>query len=522
MRAWFARWGFALALCVAYLWSFPYFPELRSANEAPRVYLVKAIADHGRFWIDDQLRPHDNLGDTSPSGGHVYSNKAPGSSLLAVPPYWVVSQISRAIGAGEPSFGLTLWLCRFWTGIVPTLLFLGLLWRFLARWTPREESRRLVIVAYALGSMAMTYSVTFFAHQLSGVFIGTAWIISVWVVEDGRGVRWMIAAGAAAGAAVLTDYQAALAGVPIAVYVVARLWRDRPRLARAAGFAAIGAAGPLALLFAYHWACFGSPLRTGYDASTAYADLHGQGFLGLSRFRPEALYGSTLAPDNGLLVFSPWLLAAIPGGVLLWRRGERRHAAVMGAVCIIYIVFVSCLAMWHGGWAMGPRYITAMLPFALPGVAVAAAWADGAGDAGEAGDGGARWWARALLIGAVLVAVVVYALSCAEYPHFPGDPAGPGKWTNPLYEITFRLVREDRSAWNAGWLVGLRGVWSLVPYVLVVGAVAGYALRRDRRATAAGVALAVAVVAAYALFPRGTSPEREISYTRYIAGVMPR
>jgi hypothetical protein len=513
VRAWATRWGLAVGLCVAYLWSFPYFPDMRSANEAPRVYLVKAIADHGRFWIDDQLRPSDNRGDTSPSDGHVYSNKAPGSSLLAVPPYWALSQISRAVGAGEPSFGMTLWLCRVWTGVLPTLLFMLLLWRFLARWTPRESSRRLVIVAYALGSMAMTYSVTFFAHQLSGVLIGTAWIVSVWVIEDGLDVRWMIGAGAAAGAAVLTDYQAALAGVPVAVYVVARLWRDRARLVRAVGFAAAGAAGPLAMLFAYHWAAFGSPLRTGYDASTAYADLHGQGFLGLSRFRPEAFYGSLFAPDNGLFVFSPWLLAAIPGLVLLWRRGERRHAAVTGAVCILYIAFVSSLAMWHGGWAMGPRYITAMLPFALPGVAVAAAWAD---------DDAARWWARALLIGAVLVAVVVYALSCVEYPHFPGEPAAPGKWTNPLYEITFRLVREDRSAWNLGWLVGLRGVVSLVPYALVVGFVVGFALRRDRRATLAGVALAIVVLAAYSLFPPGTSPERERSYQQFIGGVMPR
>jgi hypothetical protein len=109
-RAWIARWGLALGLCVTYLWSFPYFPGLRSANEVPRVYLVKAIADHGRFWIDDQIRPDDNTGDTSRSGEHVYSNKAPGSSMLAVPPYWIVSRVSRALGGGEPSFAVTLWL----------------------------------------------------------------------------------------------------------------------------------------------------------------------------------------------------------------------------------------------------------------------------------------------------------------------------------------------------------------------------------------------------------------------------
>ena len=72
---------------------------------------------------------------------------------------------------------------------------------------------------------------------------------------------------------------------------------------------------------------------------------------------------------------------------------------------------------------------------------------------------------------------------------------------NPIWELTFRLVRDGHAPWNAGWLVGLRGAWSLVPYVIVVGACTGYAVARDRRATIAAVAIAIAVLAAYALFP---------------------
>jgi hypothetical protein len=510
--SWFARWGLAVGLVVAYLWSFPYFPGIHSANETPRVYLVKAIADRGRFSIDDQVKPDDLTGDMSPSGGHMYSNKAPGSSLWAVPPYWILSRVSRAVGAGEPSFALTLWLCRVWTGVIPTLLFLLLLWRFLARWAPREDTRRLVIVAYALGSMAMTYSILFISHQLSAVCIGTAWIVSVWVIDDGKDVRWMLAAGLAAGAAVLTDYQAAFAGVPLAVYVVARLWRDRPRLVRAAALAAAGAAAPIAVLLLYHWACFGSPLRTGYDASESYKALHSQGFLGLSRFRIEAFYGTMFAPDNGLVTFSPWLLAAIPGGVLLWRCGERRHAALMGAVAFIYVLFGSSIAMWRGGWSVGPRYITVMLPFLLPGVAVAAAWAD---------DDARRWWARGLLIAGVLVAVVVYALSSVEFPHFPAEATSAGKFLNPIYEITFRLMRDGHAAPNTGMLVGLRGLASLVPYLLAVIAVVAYAVRRDLRATIAGVALAVVVIAAFAAFPVRGGDVADKAYA-WIVTTMPR
>jgi hypothetical protein len=58
----------------------------------------------------------------------------------------------------------------------------------------------------------------------------------------------------------------------------------------------------------------------------------------------------------------------------------------------------------------------------------------------------------------------------------------------------------------------------------VIGALVAWAVRAfagARRAALAAFAIAAVVIASYALFPRGTSPEREISYTRYIAGVMP-
>ena len=37
----FARHGWLAAIAVAYLYVFPFFPQIHSANELPRVYLVK-------------------------------------------------------------------------------------------------------------------------------------------------------------------------------------------------------------------------------------------------------------------------------------------------------------------------------------------------------------------------------------------------------------------------------------------------------------------------------------------------
>src|ERR1041385_8684100 len=77
--------GWLAAIAVAYLYVFPYFPRIQSANELPRAYLVKAIADDHTFAIDKDVARWGGTADVSPSGGHQYSNKAPGASLIVVP-----------------------------------------------------------------------------------------------------------------------------------------------------------------------------------------------------------------------------------------------------------------------------------------------------------------------------------------------------------------------------------------------------------------------------------------------------
>jgi len=493
----------ALALLLGY--SFPHFEAIHSANELPRIYLTQAMVEDGTFAIDRGVERWGSTADVSPSRGHQYSNKAPGSSFLAVPGYAALKAIKAAAGA-EPTLAEMLWVARMTTGVVPTLAFAWLLFGFLARFAPAASTRRLVVGAYVLGTMAMTYSVLFISHQLSAVCIATAYILAVRVVEDDADLRWMIGAGFAAGAAPLVDYQAAFAGVPIAIYVVARLVGQRRKLASAAALASAGAAVPIALLLFYHWRAFGSPWTTGYAASETFAHFHQKGFLGLDKFRIEALLGSMVSPDNGLLVFSPFLLWAVPGWVTMARQREwRAHALVSGSIVAIYVAFISSLIFWRGGWQMGPRYVTAMLPFAMIPLAVWAARVE------------ERWILRGLLLATVLVGIFVYGVSCAEYPHFPE------KFKNPLYEVTLRLLREGHAPYNAGWLIGLRGFASVVPYLLGLVGMAVYLAVPQRgkgRSALLGAVLAAAWIASYAAFPRG-GPPADQAYERWVAGVMP-
>jgi hypothetical protein len=481
IRVFFSRYGWLGAIAIAYLYVFPYFPAINSANELPRVYLVKAIVEDHTFQVDKGVARWHVTADVSPSAGHLYSNKAPGSSFLAAPPYALV----RAV-AGEPSLAATFWICRVFTGVIPMLLFLVLAYRFLERFAPEPEVRVLALVTYALGSLAMTYSILYYSHQLAAICIASAWMLAVDVVDRKRGLRAMAAAGFLAGAAPLVDYQAAFAGVPLVIYIVARMWRwPRRQLAQHLGVAAAAAAVPIAILLWYHAVCFGGPFRTGYDKSETFAHFHKQGFLGLTRPHWDAFSGSLWAANNGLLVLSPWVLLAIPGGVWLWRRGDRATVLACSGVALVFVLFVSSITFWRGGWGVGPRYITAMLPFLLPLFVVALAELR-------------RWpWVAGVCAATIVSAVAIYVLSAATFPYWPEN------LRNPLVEVMARLLGDDAVAPSLGSAVGVSGIASLLPYLAITAAAVALALWRvfGARALALACLVAIAIVGAFWLVP---------------------
>lgn len=477
------RHGWLVAIAGVYLYLFPYFPRIQSANELPRVYLVKAIVEDHTFAIDHQVAVYGATSDLSRWEGHLYQNKAPGSSLLVVPVYALV----RAV-AGAPSLAASMWLCRVIAGIIPALIFLWLMWRFLERFTPEPEVRRLVVVAYGLGSMAMTYAMLYYSHQLSAVCIGGAFIL---VVENRR----PFVAGLLAGCAVLVDYQTAFAVLPLGIYVCVK----QPRTI---AWAIAGAIAPLALLLEYHHACFGSITRTGYATAIVYGQDHAHGLLGMTTPRAAAIWGTLFAPDNGLLVLSPWLACAVPGGIALWKRGERALVLACCGAIAVFFYFVWSIVFWRGGWEVGPRYVTAMLPFVLPLACV--------------GIAELRRWPRVLELacGAVASAVVIYVLAAATLPYWPDS------LKNPLYDVTFRLLGDHAVAPSLGSLCGIPGLAGIAPAIALAFGITGYAIVRvaGYRSALYAAVVAIVMLGALSLAPHGGSDaDRAYTHTLYPA-----
>ncbi len=515
-------WGLVAILLV---YNFPYFRALQHANELPRLFQTLAMVEEGRYSIDtyknlygyrktmDLSRSHclgprvtgavrrgRGRGRGRPVAADLarrrcveryYSNKAPGMSFLAVPVYAALRQVWK--GQGKPADirtlrdpkerfrrlkVITFWV-RLGTAALPAFLFMLLLSAWLRPFVPEVHPRRVAVVAYGLGTLAFTYSVQVMSHQLATSLMFSAFML-VNMVGRGRARQWLLAPAGFLGAAALTsDYQLIFAAVPLAVYT---LWVVRP-IGRVV-WAVLGALPPLALLLHYHHAAFGSVFWTGYDFLVARHDaaLHERGFAGITTPTWEAFHGSFLSQGNGLLYFSPWLVPALVGLVWLWRRGAgagngtgagnaagnaANEPASSGpsaewlftvAVLFAYTYFITSIAFWRGGWQTGPRYVNAMLPcLVLPyGLLLRRVWDR------------PTPWAWALAVGPALASIVIYALIVATFPHFPD------KYKFPLFDLVGPLLSDGYVAYNAGWLFGLKGRASLVPYFVALTLLLGY------------------------------------------------
>lgn len=484
-------WHF-LFFAAAYLYAFPYFDKLRSAQEMPRLLLAEQIVDRHVLYLDNRLG-HLGSGNDLSRGpdGHNYANKSPGPSFVAAPVY-VVRKLF-----GRPTIRGAMWALRAGAVTLPALLFLPFLYRLFGRFTSDEHARRAALAGYALASPVVPYSMLLYSHMLAAVCLGGAFAISVTLVRGvpRRPLLLAVLAGVLAGMAPAMDYQATLAAPLIWLYV---LIRSRPRLPRAVAFA-IGAVPPLVGLLAYHKLCFGSPFRISYSLGVDTAPQ--KGLLGFIGPNWDSFRNTLFEPSNGLIVMAPWVVLAVVGAVAI--LAQRRLRLRMGAeallcagIVTVYVLFVGSMLpyMARGGWSAGARQLVGMLPFLACLAAVGFELA------------GRFLLTRALAYAGVLVGTVVFFAAATTYPHWPDN------LKNPLFELSFRLLGQGYAVHSLGTVLGLHGLPSLLPlYGLVLGWCAyllGRGLRRSFLVLGLAAILALGSLAGYGRVPK-TGPYAE-------------
>jgi hypothetical protein len=461
----------ALLLLVTY----GYFVSPPSWNENSRFDLVRSLVERRRLDID----PFEhNTGDKSSWRGHTYSDKAPGVSLVAAPVYAVYYGARRLVGGGLPGsvpgagprdegelpylvnapFRRALYLCSLTVSALGGAVLGALFILVLRRWAVPPARAWLAGAALSLGSLVFPYATMFYGHVLAALCLFAAFAL----LEPGARRGRLVAAGALAGWAVVTELPTAPAVALLVAYALALLVPRR----RALWFVA-GGFGPLVVLLAYQYAAFGAALRPGYAlvSRPEFAAGMAQGVMGVGWPHPGVIWAELFGRARGLLYLSPVLVLGFVGlGRRLrasWADRRARAGALLASAVVLYFLLMNAgYYMWYGGSALGPRHLIPALPFlclglpfALDGVAVTAVLL-AVSIANQLAATAVQ--PTAPLVGDVLADHVYPHLLHGEIPM----PAGPA---------------------NLGTMLGLRGALSLLPLLAAWGLVLPLLLPRLRR-----------------------------------------
>src|SRR5919198_1650403 len=151
--------GLFVLVAAIYLLAFPYHPRLRSPNELSRLWMTRSLVEYGTLHINQALRDYGYVGDLSVKDGRYYSSKAPLLSFAAAPIYAAL----RAWGGGHRyavgEIAQVFW-SRLLLTVLPTLVMLFFLRRFLRTYLSAPATE-MVVGTYALGSLALNYSLLF-------------------------------------------------------------------------------------------------------------------------------------------------------------------------------------------------------------------------------------------------------------------------------------------------------------------------------------------------------------------------
>ena len=366
-------------VAVMYVGIFPYHPKLRSPNELCRLLQTRALVEYRTLELNQALDAYGRVGDLSVMDGRYYPSKAPLLSVLAVPLYAALRVLGGSYRYAVHEIPLVYFARLFFT-VLPTLLLLVFLRRFLRAYVS-ERIATAVVITYALGSLAFSYSELFMSHQATAVLLFFAFY-ALWRCSRGEWrERGYLLAGAFAGASVAAEYTSGLGLGGLVVYgLLVFHFEEGPRrarlvaMARAAGLTVLGALPFVLALGAYHQHCFGSPFTTGYKhlADSAYQGWHVGGILGIGLPQPRAFALSFFSPLRGLLVLSPFLALAGFGLLRPLRQspGGRAYLGLVIALVVLYTYFTSSFSYDSWGWTTGPRHMTGLIPFLLLPIAL--------------------------------------------------------------------------------------------------------------------------------------------------------
>lgn len=323
-----------------------------------RLVLLRAFASTGNVRIDPW---HVRTPDKALINGHYYSDKAPGTAVLALPAFAGTAGVLKCARVdldSKKGWLFTSWAACAFSQALPAALGAVAVFVWLGGFVT-QRAALVTVLALTLGSQPLPYSTLLFSHaQVIGLIGIALWALDVEAeVSPSRGR--MALAGFCLGLALASEYTAGLVVIALGVYVVlyrrANLWPF-----------ALAAIPPLLLIPAYSWATIGTPFALPYSYQASFPQMK-EGLYAIKWPDLENLGRLMIGPTRGLIFWTPFLLMA--GFGWCWMAKERpRWLWLTYALPVLHALVISGRTWdWQAGYTISARYMAPILPvLALP------------------------------------------------------------------------------------------------------------------------------------------------------------
>jgi len=377
--------------------TYGYFHQGGGWSQNSRFAQIRSIVETGQFKINDYLIyrvvndsggkpklqrqpiPPDieleqigliaNTGDLSILEGRLYPNKPPGAVLAAVPAYFAIYHVERALGI-DPDDWWPLTINAYLTTVFSVSLLTALggaafyrislrLFSSAPTWAYAAST-----MAFGLGTLILPFATMLSDHDMVAAFSLFSFGLFLKAREGGApsagSDSLLLVSGMLSGITLLLSYASVIWVVSFTLYAAWVIRTPRKVIDLLAG-----AVFPWTLLAWYHWICFGSVWA---NASTyQYEIFQGKemllfGMFGLPQF--DVIIKLLFSSYRGLFFTSPVLALSCIGFWLMATR-YKKHAevALFAAIFIGFLLMNSSFNHWQSGWSIASRYLIPALPF---------------------------------------------------------------------------------------------------------------------------------------------------------------
>jgi len=352
-------------LFILFFISYGYFFQGGGWNQNIRICLTRAIIHQGTFTVDDYKEDSKemefvNAGDWAFYDGRYYSNKSPGLSFMAVPPFALAEFCLQHLLPDDPERQIlfsTYFSSLCTTVLMSSLLALLIFHAFYHFFRMGLGNALLATLCFGFGTLAFPYSTAFYCHQPAAFCSFFSFILAMYIKHDDRyrKQRCALLAGFFAGLGVLMEPSSSYILIAVSLYLLSF---QEGRKCIALFFVGCIPSGLVQGI--YNFICFGHPLALSYNYANEMVMVRVGGRL-FDIPNIERLNWLLFSPYRGLLFLSPIFLLVLPGLVLFFRKKEWR-AEVFTSVCIS-LWFIVFIAGFYGiVTATPPRYLLPAFP----------------------------------------------------------------------------------------------------------------------------------------------------------------